>query len=214
MTTVGFKVKICGMRESLNISAVAALNPDYIGFIFYFKSPRFVGDLDESEVQSVRDHGIEPVAVFVDASVESVMEKVSRYGFKCIQLHGHETPETCATLKAKGLKVLKAFSIAVFSDLKKTSSYEDCCDFFLFDTKTSLLGGSGCQFDWDLLKEYAGRRPFFLSGGIGPEDAEKVSSFHHPMLFGIDLNSRFETQPALKDAVLLHTFLDQLNYKK
>jgi len=214
MTTSGLKVKVCGMRESFNVSDVAALKPDYIGFIFYFKSPRFVGILDERIFQYVRDHGIEPVAVFVNDSVESVMEKVSMYGFKCIQLHGHETPETCAALKAKGLKVLKAFSVADVSDLKKTFAYETCCDYFLFDTKTSLLGGSGCQFDWNILKEYAGTIPFFLSGGIGPEDAEKVRSFHHPMFYGIDLNSRFETQPAMKDAVLLQTFLNQLTYEK
>jgi phosphoribosylanthranilate isomerase len=214
MTTTDLKVKVCGMRESLNVTEVAALKPDYIGFIFYFKSPRFVGALDERIVQSVRDHGVEPVAVFVDASVEFVMQKVELYGFTCVQLHGHETPETCAALKAEGLKVLKAFSIADVSDLKNTFAYEDCCDFFLFDTKTSLLGGSGCQFDWNILKEYAGTVPFFLSGGIGPEDAEKLRPFHHPLFYGIDLNSRFETQPAMKDAVLLRAFFNQLTYDK
>jgi len=104
--------------------------------------------------------------------------------------------------------------VADISDLKMVHEYEKCCDFFLFDTKTSIPGGSGCQFDWAILKEYSGSTPFFLSGGIGPGDAERITNFKHPMLYGIDINSRFETQPALKDASLLKIFIDQLISKK
>lgn len=214
MINNGLKLKVCGMRDGDNVSEVAALNPDYMGFIFYLKSPRFVGALSENLVSSLKNKGIEPVAVFVNASVAFVTQISELYGFTSVQLHGHETPETCMDLRAKGLKVLKAFNIADFSDMHKTEAYQNCCDYFLFDTKSALPGGSGHPFDWNLLKGYAGITPFFLSGGIGPDDAEKVRLFDHPMLFGIDLNSRFETALALKDVSLLNSFIDQLTSKK
>ncbi|MDD4922093.1 MAG: phosphoribosylanthranilate isomerase [Bacteroidales bacterium] len=214
MTSTGIKLKICGMRECENISEVSALKPDYMGFIFYLKSPRFVGSLDEGIVQYVKSNGIEPVAVFVNATLDTMIQLAELYGFTHVQLHGKETPDTCAALKAKGMKVIKAFNIAGLSDLQITKAYEETCDFFLFDTKTEHPGGSGRSFDWDLLNAYSAAVPFFLSGGIGPDDAEKVRSFHHPMLFGIDLNSRFEIQPALKDVHLLKIMVNQLTSQK
>ena len=214
MINNGLKLKVCGMRDVENVSDVAALNLDYMGFIFYLKSPRFVGALSENMVYYLKNKGIEPVAVFVNASVAFVSQISELYGFTSVQLHGHETPETCMDLRAKGLQVLKAFNIADFSDMQKTETYQDCCDYFLFDTKSALPGGSGHPFDWNILKGYAGTTPFFLSGGIGPDDAEKVRLFDHAMLFGIDLNSRFETAPALKDVSLLNSFIDQLTSKK
>lgn len=198
------------MRECTNISDIAALKPDFMGFIFYLKSPRFVGALDDEMVQYAKSQGIEPVAVFVNASLLTMIQIVDLYGFTHIQLHGNETPEVCSALKEKGIKVLKAFSIADISDLKATQAYDQCCDYFLFDTKTSIPGGSGCQFDWNILNAYTGTTPFFLSGGIGPDDVEQIRNVHHPMFFGIDVNSRFEIQPAQKDAELLKIFIDQL----
>ena len=207
------KLKICGMRECVNVSEVAALKPDYMGFIFYPESSRFVGDMAHNIISSVKKQGIEPVAVFVNASMETMIQTSTWYGFTHVQLHGDETPQTCEVLRTKGLQVIKAFSVADSSDLKKTAVYENCCDYFLFDTKTALSGGSGRHFDWDLLKDYSGTKPFFLSGGIGVDDAEKVKAFYHPLLLGIDLNSRFEIEPAVKEVGLLKCFINQLMEK-
>ena len=207
------KLKICGMRECVNVSEVAALKPDYMGFIFYPESSRFVGDMAHNIISSVKKQGIEPVAVFVNASMETMIRTRTWYGFTHVQLHGDETPQICEALRAKGFKVIKAFKVADSSDLKKTTAYENCCDYFLFDTKTALFGGSGRHFDWDLLKGYSGTKPFFLSGGIGVDDVEQVRTFNHPMLLGIDLNSRFETGPAVKDVGLLKYFRNQLMIK-
>jgi phosphoribosylanthranilate isomerase len=204
------KLKVCGMREPANIADVAALRPDYMGFIFYFKSSRFVELMVFYVAQRLRDQGIEPVAVFVNPSVAYVEHIRDKYGFTHIQLHGRETPQMCAELKAKGFTVLKAFSLAKEEDLKKTKTYEGCCDFFLFDTKSGLPGGSGKQFDWNILSAYQGNTPFFLSGGIGAEDVDRIQAFEHPKWIGIDVNSKFETRPANKDAALLKTFIQAL----
>jgi len=208
------KLKICGMRDAENVSDVAGLLPDYMGFIFYLKSSRFVGDLAKNIVQYVKKQGIQPVAVSVDMAFDSVLQITEQYGFTHIQLHGAETPQTCIEYREKGLKVLKAFNIADASDLEIVQLYEHCCDYFLFDTKTSVPGGSGCHFDWTVLKEYTGTTPFFLSGGIGLDDVSTICDFEHPMLFGIDVNSCFEIKPALKDVGLLNKFTYQLNLKK
>jgi phosphoribosylanthranilate isomerase len=213
MKTIGLKLKICGMRDAANVFEVVALKPDYIGFIFYLKSPRFVGVLDSQIVRYAKSQGIEPVAVFVDSNLSSIIQMLDLYGMTHVQLHGKETPETCRILREKGFKVLKVFNIADYSDLEMVKIYEGCCDYFLFDTKTTVPGGSSCRFDWNILKDYSGKTPFFLSGGIGPNDVEQIRSFDHPMFLGIDVNSRFEIQPALKDVALLNFFINQLILK-
>jgi len=201
------KLKICGMRDPDNISQVAALKPDYLGFIFYPKSPRFVETLALDLVENLRYQSIDAVAVTVNMTFDSILQLVDKYGFTHVQLHGSETPETCLSLKARGLTVLKAFSIAEPSDLEAVNAYTSCCDYFLFDTKTPSFGGSGNAFDWNILKNYSGETPFFLSGGIGPEDALRIRSFKHPLFSGVDLNSRFEIHPAWKNPELLHSFI-------
>jgi phosphoribosylanthranilate isomerase len=208
------KLKVCGMREPSNISEIAALKPDYMGFIFYFKSSRFVEMMVFYVAQRLKMQGIEPVAVFVNPSAAYVQHIHEKYGFTHIQLHGRETPQLCAELQSKGFHVWKAFSVETSEDLKKTKDYEGCCDAFLFDTKSNLPGGSGKQFDWDILSEYSGQTPFLLSGGIGPEDAERIGHFQHPRLMGIDVNSRFETRPAHKDPALLESFIQSLTQCK
>ena len=205
------KLKICGMREPDNILEVTALKPDYMGFIFYPESPRFVKSLTYEVVHLASMHDIEPIPVFVDASVSSILQVVEVYHFLNVQLHGHETPSTCAALREKGLNVIKAFPLANAQDLERTKLYRDCCDYFLFDTKSLVYGGSGNHYDWDILQNYNETVPFFLSGGIGPNDAKKILAFEHPQLFGIDINSQFEIKPALKDVRLIKTFIDQLN---
>jgi tryptophan synthase alpha subunit len=205
------KLKVCGLRDSANISSIAAVGPDYMGFIFYAKSPRFVQELPQNLVPELRKIQIEPVAVFVNEDLSTIMKIVKFHGFRHIQLHGQETPETCALLRSQGFKVIKSFSIAEPSDLQACPKYEDYCDFFLFDSKTPLHGGSGKHFDWKILQEYDGKTPFFLSGGIGPDDVEPIMAFYHPKLECIDINSRFETKPSIKDVNLVKFFKDQLN---
>jgi phosphoribosylanthranilate isomerase len=204
------KLKVCGMREPGNISEVAALKPDYMGFIFYFKSSRFVEMMVFYVAQRLKVQGIEPVAVFVNPSVAYVLHIRDKYGFTHVQLHGRETPQMCAELKAKGLYVLKAISLAEPADLEAAKAYEGTCDAYLFDTKSALPGGSGKQFNWEILNGYEQDTPFFLSGGIGLEDAERIKAFQHPKLVGIDVNSKFETRPAHKDAALLQTFIQKM----
>jgi len=206
------KLKICGMREPDNILEVTALKPNYMGFIFYPESPRFVKSLTYEVVHLALMHDIEPIPVFVDASVTSILHAIEIYPFTIVQLHGHETPETCAALRENGLNVIKAISLSDSKDLEVSKLYRDCCDLFLFDTKTQDYGGSGNSYDWNILQDYDEDIPFFLSGGIGPDDAKKVLAFNHPSLFGIDINSRFEIKPALKDVRLIKSFIDQLNF--
>jgi phosphoribosylanthranilate isomerase len=204
------KLKVCGMREAANIADVAALQPDYMGFIFYFKSSRFVEMMVFYVAQRLKSQGIEPVAVFVNPSPAYVMHIHDKYGFTHIQLHGRETPQMCAEYKEKGFHVFKAFSLTDATDLEATKAYEGYCDAYLFDTKSGLPGGSGKQFDWKILTSYTGTTPFFLSGGIGPNDVERIKEFKHPQFIGIDVNSKFETRPAHKDASLIQSFIQTL----
>lgn len=204
------KLKVCGMREPGNIADIAALKPDYMGFIFYFKSSRFVEMMAFYIAQRLRLQGIEPVAVFVNPSVAYVQHIHDKYGITHIQLHGRETPEMCLELKEKGFKVLKAISVSKADDVKNAALYDNHCDFLLFDTKSGLPGGSGKKFDWSVLNQYQGNTPFFLSGGIGPNDVEQLKQFQHPRWYGIDVNSCFEIKPAYKDAELLKSFLQTL----
>jgi phosphoribosylanthranilate isomerase len=211
MLNGNLKLKICGMREPDNISEVSALKPDYMGFIFYPESPRFVNTLSYNMAHLISILEVEPVAVFVNASIASIRQITELYSFTTVQLHGNETPEICIALREYGLKVIKAFSINDRLDLEETKPYRGCCDYFLFDTKTPEYGGSGIQYNWRILQDYNGATPFFLSGGIGPNDTERILTFKHPGLLGIDINSRFEIKPALKDVRLISTFINQLN---
>ena len=202
------KIKVCGMKNPDNIREIAELPIQYMGFIFYEQSPRYAGtsfpvDLEWPEL-------LHRVGVFVNASEEDILFRVKQFGLTAVQLHGSESPELASSLKQRRLEVLKVFSIAENADLQKTALYEDCCDYFLFDTQTPLRGGSGKSFDWNILSEYRGNCPFFLSGGIGPEDTERLLQFKHPRWAGIDLNSRFESSPGNKDAALLSYFINQL----
>ena len=202
------KVKVCGMRDGENIREVDRLGIDWMGFIFYPKSSRFVDSVPTYLPVSVRR-----VGVFVNADPEYILDKVKLFSLGAVQLHGHETPEAVLSIKENlppDTLVVKALNIGTPEDLAPVAAYEGMVDFFLFDTKASLAGGNGTKFDWNVLSSYNGSTPFFLSGGIGPDDAERVLSFSHPMLRGIDLNSRFEISPGVKDTSLLKRFLDGL----
>lgn len=192
------------MREAENIREVEALGIDLIGFIFWPKSSRYV-----SERPAYLPTNCKRVGVFVDEDIEVVKEIAHDYALDYIQLHGHESTAYCAQLK--GLKLIKAFNIATAKDFEQTKSYEKLVDYFLFDAKGKSVGGNGTKFEWSVLDNYHGPTPFILSGGIGPDDATSIRRFHHPRLAGIDLNSRFELAPSLKDVTALQKFLNELN---
>ena len=198
-------VKVCGMREAENIRAVEALGVDWMGFIFWEHSARCV-----SQPPAYLPTRAKRVGVFVDASLDVVCQHVETFGLDVVQLHGSEKPAFLYDLRnalAGAVLIVKAFSIATRDDLLQTSLYEGLADYFLFDTKAQLVGGNGRKFDWSVLAHYDGSTPFLLSGGIGPDDAARLSAFSHPRLAGIDLNSRFEISPALKNVELLKQFL-------
>lgn len=201
-------IKVCGMREAENIREVEASGVDWMGFIFWPKSSRYV-----SEVPSYLPTKCKRVGVFVDASIGDVMSQTEAFGLDLIQLHGQESPSYITQLRPHlpaQIQIIKALNIATTSDLEAAKRYEGVVDYLLFDTKGKCVGGNGEKFDWSMLDDYAGTTLFLLSGGIGPDDAERVKAFHHPKCIGIDLNSKFELSPALKDATKLQSFLSSL----
>lgn len=195
-------VKVCGMREAENIRAVEQAGADWMGFIFYPRSPRFVPEPPAYLPLSVRRVGI-----FVNAREADILPRAAAFRLDLVQLHGKEHPQLCERLQQEGLKVIKAFAPKQAEDFTATADYEGCTDYFLFDTPTASYGGSGRSFDWDLLRHYTGRTPFLLSGGLRPDSLEALKRFRHPCWAGIDLNSGFETAPGRKDAELLQSFI-------
>ncbi len=190
------------MRDSSNLQELIELKPDYIGFIFYEKSPRYV----QKPPQVHMDASIKKVGVFVNASERTINEKRIAFGLDIIQLHGDESPELCFILKQSGAQVMKVFRIDESFDFQQTRRYQDYCDYFLFDTQTKAFGGSGQKFNWQLLKNYNNARPVFLSGGIGPDDVADIQQLKNLNLKAIDINSKFEIKPALKDIPQLSEF--------
>lgn len=190
----GLQVKICGMKYPDNIREVAKLFPDFMGFIFYPKSKRFVGnDFVLPELPS----SVKRAGVFVNESEKNILDLVRKYKLDYVQLHGDESPEFCKSLSGK-TKIIKAFGVEKGFDFSLLKDYEDYCEYFLFDTKTKEYGGSGVSFDKAILRKYTLQVPFFLSGGI---DSDEVSTLRTPnsQLFAIDVNSKFETELGLKD---------------
>lgn len=205
-------IKVCGMLEAENIRQVEALGIDWMGFIFYPRSPRFVGDasVEAPIVGAVREPLVRRVGVFVNASPEEMMEKARKHKLDYLQLHGNESADDCYALQKRGFALIKAFSIATEEDLEKTADYEGRVDYFLFDTKCEGYGGSGKTFDWSVLATYQGSIPFLLSGGLRPESLEALRHFHHPRLAGLDLNSGFEIDPGVKDVAKLKRFVEEV----
>ncbi len=205
------QIKVCGMNDVENLKAIAAFQPDYFGFIFYEKSPRLVTLNNLPKLENIKTTG-----VFVDAEIDFVLLNQKRLDLKAIQLHGNESKTYVSDLKAKlpsEVELLKALSIARAEDFEMTKTYEGLIDKFVLDTKTPLKGGSGKQFDWQLLEHYASETPFLLSGGIGPDDAETVKEVYnrHPNMEGVDINSKFELKPGLKSVEDIKTFITNLN---
>ena len=207
------------MRDADNIRDISALGVDMIGLIFYPPSPRYVQQFS-SGAGIIPDYAPDMgktllrVGVFVDDMPQNIVTRVYNYKLDYIQLHGNEPRETLENLRATidpdikpKIKIIKAISVSSAEDIKKYKEYVGAADLFLFDTKCKTVGGSGEQFDWQVLQAYDGDVPFLLSGGIGPDDAERIKNFHHPKCIGIDLNSKFEIEPALKDVEKLKQFL-------
>jgi phosphoribosylanthranilate isomerase len=201
------KLKVCGMREPDNIAALSALQPDYMGFIFWAPSSRYV-----SETTPVLDKSIKKTGVFVDASVDYIQSSISTHQLQAVQLHGEETPSYCQLVQGFGVEVIKAFSVKDVFDFSMLEAYENSCDFFLYDTKGALPGGNGYTFDWSLLKEYPSQKPFFLSGGIGLENTQEIKELLNTdlPLYAIDVNSKFEVAPGLKKIEELTQFKNEL----
>ena len=194
------------MREAQNISTVEALGIDWMGLIFYPPSSRYVTEVPEYLPRCKR------VGVFVDADLDFIARRVTQFGLNIVQLHGNESPDFCKQIRTQfpGLGIIKVFSIKDELSLSNTEAYESVTDYFLFDTHCKEKGGSGRAFDHSLLQHYKGRTPFLLSGGLGPENISEITQFSHPMLAGYDLNSRYETAPALKDVETLKQNLTTL----
>ena len=206
------KIKICGMRDPDNIREISALQPDYMGFIFYPGSKRYAPELPV-DVMNELPVSIEKVGVFVDSEPGLLLQACSKFGIGTVQLHGDESPEYCKELSDRGLKIIKAFRLGTELDSAAMSEYQPSCHLFLMYTHTDLYGGSGHTFDWGLLQEYTLETPFFLSGGISPEDSLQIRKLEIPQLYGIDINSRFETAPACKDPDLCANFIKQIRMK-
>ena len=194
---MAIKIKICGMKFPDNISEITLLQPDYLGFIFYEKSPRNF----EKNIPNLPE-SIQKVGVFVNASLEEIEEKVKQYDLDLVQLHGDESPEFCLLLQQNKFKVIKAFSIDNQFNFNTLNNYINYCDYFLFDTKGTNYGGNGITFDWSVLENYNLNKPYFLSGGIGTENIAEVKSFltkdYAKNCIAIDCNSKLEVSPGLK----------------
>ncbi len=191
------KIKVCGLKFPENVQAVAALQPDYVGFIFYPHSPRFVGYVPNEELTGLRLPA-KKTGVFVDKDFSTIKSIIQTYHLDAVQLHGSESAETCAALR-KTVEVIKAFGVDENFDFNLLKAYENSVDYFLFDTKTLVYGGSGKVFDWHVLEKYTLNVPFFISGGLSQENLEEVLKLQHPAFYGLDLNSRFEDEPGLKN---------------
>lgn len=205
------KIKVCGMKNPNNIEELSSLSINYMGFIFYPKSPRYIAGL-KPEILNILSDSTKRVGVFVNEKVASLFKTIEKYGLDAVQLHGNETPQYCEDLieTFPEITIIKALSISDIKDIEKTDEYEEVCDYFLFDTKTSQYGGSGQKFNWEILNSYKGNKPFFLSGGISMEDIEEIKNIQHPNLYGLDLNSKFESEPGLKDLYLVKKFIKKI----
>ena len=204
-------LKVCGMKYADNIRQLdEAQIAQWMGFIFYPRSPRYVG-----ERPTYLPRHSQRVGVFVDSTIDDIMAHLADYQLNLIQLHGNESPAFCQTLRSqlgKDVRLIKALQVSSATSFQAAEAYAPVIDYFLFETQCNSYGGSGRQFDWTLLHSYHGNTPFLLTGGIGPADAERVRAFRHPQFVGIDLNSRFETAPARKDIQAIQTFTQQITH--
>ena len=203
------EIKVCGMRNSNNIKQLLDLNIDYIGFIFYEKSSRYVGDLlDEDFIKSI--NSIKKVGVFVNSTIEEILVKKQKYNLNYIQLHGNESAEFCKKINSKNCKIIKSFSVDNSFDFSTLNEYVNYCEYFLFDTKGVSYGGNGVKFNWGILGSYKLDVPIFLSGGVDLHDYSNVKKLENKNIKVIDINSRFELEPGLKNIIKIKEFITRL----
>jgi phosphoribosylanthranilate isomerase len=201
-------IKVCGITEMKQLQQLDGLDIDFAGMIFYKDSPRYVGNKLNAKDVKKADFDLKKTGVFVNPEMIEVLDAIDEYGLEVVQLHGDETPEMCEDLSSE-VEVIKAFRITGTEDIDKlVAPYDAVCDYYLFDTGglKESFGGTGQQFDWSILAKAKIEKPFFLSGGIGVEDAARVRAFKHPDMFGVDINSKFEVSPGVKDMKLLLQF--------
>jgi phosphoribosylanthranilate isomerase len=199
-------IKVCGIRNPDNLAQLLELKPQWVGFIFHPGSPRYVGD-DFPVSTLLMGKETVKTGVFVNMSVAQVREKVIRYNLDAVQLHGNETPMECLLHKLYGTKVIKAFQVDEHFNFNSLKNYQESTDYFLFDTQGRQYGGSGKKFNWEILKNYTMDKPYFLSGGIGPDDVERISQLNNPKPYAIDINSSFETAPGIKNIKSIEQFI-------
>lgn len=200
------RIKVCGITQLKQLQQLDSLDIDFAGFIFHKGSPRYVTDkLVADEVQSA-DFDLKKTGVFLDAGYDEIISAVEEYGLDVVQLHGEESPGLCSRLM-EDVEVIKSFSIGDATGAVDVlvEAYDDACDYYLFDTlaKDGKKGGTGVKFDWSKIAGAKVEKPFFLSGGIGLEDVPQLRAFKHPDFFGIDINSKFEIRPGVKDMALV-----------
>ncbi|NQY12064.1 MAG: phosphoribosylanthranilate isomerase [Flavobacteriales bacterium] len=203
------KIKVCGMREEENVWAIAEMQPDYLGFIFFEGSKRNIKDTYPTFLNYI-DSNITKVGVFVNERTENILDSCRLYNLTMVQLHGNEWPAQCKELMDKGLKIMKAFSVDDNFDFETVNEYKGNVDYFLFDTKGANYGGNGIAFDWDLLKKYDNEVPFFLSGGVDESVLDELDFLKEMNIVGIDVNSKFEVEPGLKDVPRLKEFISKI----
>lgn len=205
-------IKVCGITEMKQLQQLDGLEIDFAGLIFYKDSPRYIGEkISKKELKSA-DFDLKKVGVFVNPELIDVLDAIDDYGLDVVQLHGDESTEMCDDLSSE-VEVIKAFRVTDDADIDKlVTPYDAVCDYYLFDTGglQESLGGTGKKFDWSILTKAKIEKPFFLSGGIGVEDAAKVKAFTHPDFFGVDINSRFEKSPGVKDMGMVLQFRQAL----
>lgn len=210
------KLKICGMKY--NTEEVASLQPDYLGFIFWEPSSRYYNSSIPDNIANSKK-----VGVFVNAPLEEIVLRIFEYDLDAVQLHGEEEPDYCLKIKSlisddntSNIEIIKAFPVDEQFNFTQLGAYEDVCDYYLFDTRGDLPGGTGERFDWQLLKKYASKKPFFLSGGIGVSDAKSLLEFmaqpEAKYCYAFDVNSKFEKEPGLKDIEALKKFIEDIGH--
>jgi phosphoribosylanthranilate isomerase len=205
------KLKVCGLTSAAQLEEAYALGVDYAGLVLYDKSPRSALPFLEKDAAAIKASGIAKVGVFVNEDCDRIFELAEMLDLTAIQLHGDETPAFCEKLRDR-VNIIKAFQVEPGMNIDElVKPYNDVCNYFLFDTKSDQRGGSGIQFDWNQLEKALVDKLFFISGGIGPDDMEKFRDFYHPFHYGIDINSRFEISPGVKDMQLVAKFLSDLN---
>jgi len=204
------KLKVCGMRNSKNITALSTIQPDFIGFIFHKKSLR---NISETMLMDTPKR-ISRVGVVVNETAAFILAKIDQYNLDYIQLHGTETPEFCNEIKKLGVGVIKAFNVSEKFKFSSLATYDTVCDYFLFDAFGKQAGGNGITFNWELLSKYQGKTPFLLSGGIHETMVDELQKIRHPQFIGVDINSGFELAPALKNIEKIKCFSEGIRGTK